>query len=135
MGTRILTVAALLVLAVPWTAIAETNDGGYGQPPLKEVQPPPPLDLSAQQRAQISLHVRTDHTKVPPPKAHEQFEPTVGAKVPARIALNPLPRPLVYEIPDLKEYTYLKFKDDILIVNGMNREIVAVIPETAAVTR
>jgi hypothetical protein len=137
MRNCILIIGALFALATPSTVVAEAANNGasYGQPPLEQVQPPPPLNLSAEQRTKISVQVRTDHTKAPPPKGLEQFEPAVGAKVPRRIALNPLPRPLVYEIPELKEYTYLKFKDEILIVNGMNREIVEMIPATISVTR
>jgi hypothetical protein len=35
-----------------------------------------------------------------------------------------LPRPLIYELPILREYAYVKFRDQILLVNPLTTEIV-----------
>jgi hypothetical protein len=41
-----------------------------------------------------------------------------------------LPPPLIYEIPKLKRYSYLKFKGKVLLVNPMSRKIVDMFSET-----
>ena len=63
-------------------------------------------------------------------KSAQNFEPSVGAKVPGALKLHPLPRPLVHEIQPLNPYTYVKFKHQVLIVNPMTRTIVGMFPET-----
>jgi hypothetical protein len=57
-------------------------------------------------------------------------DPSGGANVPAALRLHPLPRPLVYQMPALKRYTYMKFKHQVLIVNPMTRTIVDTFPES-----
>ena len=47
-------------------------------------------------------------------------------KLPKALKAHPLPRPLVYKLPVLKQYEYVKFKDQVLIVNPMTKEIVDV---------
>jgi hypothetical protein len=49
--------------------------------------------------------------------------PAVGVTVPpqARLAAHPLPRPLVYEIPVLKQYYYAQLPDSVLIIDPMTR--------------
>jgi len=42
---------------------------------------------------------------------------------------HPLPPPAIYKIPLLKRYTYVKLKHQVLIVNPMNKKIMAVFPE------
>ena len=37
--------------------------------------------------------------------------------------------PLIYQMPELKRYTYLKFKRQVLIINPMTRTIVDMFPE------
>jgi Protein of unknown function (DUF1236) len=63
-------------------------------------------------------------------KTAQNFEPAVGAEVPNALKLHPLPRPLSYEIPPLKHYTYIKFKHQVLIVNPITRKIVDMFPES-----
>jgi hypothetical protein len=53
--------------------------------------------------------------------AAESFEPTIGAKIPSGLKAHALPPPLIYEMPALKRYTYLKFKGQVLIVNPNER--------------
>jgi hypothetical protein len=40
------------------------------------------------------------------------------------VQAHALPRPLIYQVPILEEYTYVKFRDQILIVNPLTNEIV-----------
>ena len=60
----------------------------------------------------------------------QNFQPSVGAKVPGAVKLQPLPRPLVNEMQPLKRYTYVKFKHQVLLVNPMTRKIVDMFPES-----
>jgi Protein of unknown function (DUF1236) len=92
---------------------------------------PPPLQLSDAQRAQIRTALDQENSDVSfelkTAKPAASFEPTVGTKVPKGVTAHPLPRPLIYEVPVLREYTYVKFRDRILIVNSVTREIVDMI--------
>ena len=62
-------------------------------------------------------------------KPTESFNPTVGAKIPTALKPHSLPPPLTYQMPELKRYAYLKFKHQVLIVNPMTHQIVAMFPE------
>jgi hypothetical protein len=88
----------------------------------------PQLDLTDQQRAKIKQVLRSKNTEVSfelkTNKPAQSFDPTVGATVPAALKPHALPPPLIYEMPALKRYTYLKFKGQVLIVNPMTRKIV-----------
>jgi Protein of unknown function (DUF1236) len=94
----------------------------------------PPLNLSDAQRAQIKQALASEDTEVSfalkSAKGAVNFQPSVGAKIPKGLKLNPLPRPLVYQMPLLQRYTYLKFKNQVLIVNPMQRKIVDMFPES-----
>jgi hypothetical protein len=94
----------------------------------------PPLALSPAQRTKIQQAVRSEDTEVnfalKEAKSTQNFEPSIGAKVPGALKLHPLPQPLIYETLPLKRYTYLKFKHQVLIVNPMTRKIVDMFPES-----
>src|SRR5262249_7170713 len=91
------------------------------------------FDPAAQTVAGATL-VRSQDTEVSfalkPAKAAQNFEPSVGAKVPGGVKLHPLPRPLMNEMQPLRRYGYIKFKNQVLIVNPMTRTIVDMFPET-----
>jgi hypothetical protein len=55
---------------------------------------------------------------------------TKPAKIPSGLKAHALPPPLIYEMPVLKRYTYLKFKGQVLIVNPMSSQIADMFPET-----
>jgi hypothetical protein len=86
-------------------------------------QPKPPLELTEPQRQQVLQAVSAKDTLDKPPPG---FEPTIGAGVPSqkKLALHPLPRPLVYQIPVLKQYYYGKLPDTVLIVDPMTRKVI-----------
>ena len=126
--------AASLALALPATASAGPDSAASPpRSPLNEVPSLPPLKLSDAQRDQIRQALAGEHTEVTfqlkSTKSKKDFEPSIGAKVPNGIHLNALPSPLINRIPVLKQYTYLKLKHQVLIVNGLTREIVDQFPE------
>ena len=90
--------------------------------------------LSSTQREQIRKTLLTKHTevefKLKATKSAKGFNPQLGAKLPKGVKPDGLPSELIQQIPDLADYGYAKMKDQILLVNEMNRKIVAMIPET-----
>ena len=94
----------------------------------------PKLDLTNTQREQIRKAVLTEHNEVEfrlaPTKSAKNFTPTVGAKIPKGIKAQSLPTPVLSQMPELRDYMYVKMKDQVLIVNGMTSEIVDVFAET-----
>jgi len=97
--------------------------------PAMEIHPPKPkpqLQLSEAQRQQVLQAVTAKNTddKVP-----ADFKPANGAKVPSqkKLPLHPLPQPLVYQVPALKQYYYAKLPSNVLIVDPVTRKVVDVI--------
>jgi hypothetical protein len=86
---------------------------------------PPPLHLNDEQRELIREAVLTEHVAQPTPKG---FEPRINTPVPAAVKGGPLPRPLVYQIEELKHYYYAKLDNDLLIIDPMNKKVVEIIP-------
>jgi hypothetical protein len=129
--------AALACLATVSTAVAQgANQGAVEQsvpPPVSQNPSVPPLKLSDAQRSQIQQALRSENTEVTfgmkTTKPTESFNPTVGAKLPTALKPHTLPAPLIYEMPELKRYTYVKFKHQVLIINPMTRQIVDMFPE------
>lgn len=95
--------------------------------------PPPPLRLSDDRRAKIGQVLKGENTEVQfslkSNKPAAGFQPSVGAKIPAGLHPHTLPPPLLAEMPALKRYTYLKFKQQVLIVDPMSRKIVDMFAE------
>jgi hypothetical protein len=96
----------------------------------------PPLDLSDAQRSRIAGVLSEQDTAVSfalkNAKSAKSFEPRVGEKIPSGLKGHPLPPPLIYEMPVLKRYTYVKFKDRTLILNPMTHKIVEILPQTGS---
>jgi hypothetical protein len=105
-----------------------------GRPAVSQNPSLPPLQLSPAQRTKIQQAVSSEDTEVSfalkSAKPAQNFQPSVGAKVPGVVKLHPLPRPLVNEMQPLKRYTYVKFKHQVLLVNPMTRKIVDMFPES-----
>jgi hypothetical protein len=93
------------------------------------------LNLTDNQRAKIKKVLSTKNTEVSfglkTSNPAQSFDPAVGAKIPAALKPHALPPPLIYEIPTLKRYSYLKFKGKVLLVNPMTRKIVDMFPEAS----
>jgi hypothetical protein len=92
----------------------------------RNIAPKPPLKLPDAQKQRVVQAIDGKDTleKVP-----EGFTPAVGAKVPTQKKLHehPLPRPLVYEIPALKNYYYVQLDDKVLIVDPMNQKVAEIV--------
>ena len=87
----------------------------------------PPLQLTDDQRARICevLLTRTEvdlalkeHAK------SKDFEAKKDEALPKDLKAEAFPQPLLSEIPATKQYTYVKFKGQVLIVNPMTDKIV-----------
>jgi hypothetical protein len=130
----VLWAAAVLAVAVPTGAPAQS--GAVKQtvpPPISQNPAVPPLQLSNADRDKVRQALSSKDTEVnlkaKATRSAQSFDPKVGAVIPTSLKPHPLPRPLIYEIPLLRRYTYVKFKHQVLIVNPMNRKIVDVFPE------
>jgi hypothetical protein len=133
--------AAVAVLAAGPAAAANNaanNQGAVEQttpPPVAQNPQLPPLHLSDDQRAKVRQALSGVNTEVEfqqkSTKPAQSFAPTVGAKIPKGLHPHALPTPLTQQVPTLKRYTYLKFKQQVLIVNPMSRKIVDMFPEAS----
>ena len=134
---------ASVVCLTPPAAIAQNNQKNPSHsgdviqsipPPISQKTTPPPLDLSDDQRAKIKQVLQGQDTQVTfglkSTQAAKNFNPTVGATVPSNLKTYALPPPLIYEMPKLERYTYLKLKGQVLIVNPMTSKIVDMFPAT-----
>jgi hypothetical protein len=127
----------VLALAVAVPAIAAGPGSGAVEqtipPPVSQDAKPPPLHLSDDQRAKIQQVLKGENTEVQfslkSNKPAESFQPSVGAKIPAGLHPHTLPPPLLAAMPALKRYGYLKFKQQVLIVDPMSRKIVDLFAE------
>jgi hypothetical protein len=125
--------AGCMMMAVPVAATAQGTDSAANPAPAHP-SIPPALHLSDAQRAQIRAAVDQENSDVnfnsADTKSAATFQPAVGAKLPKGVTAHALPRPLIYQLPALREYTYVKFRDQILILNSVTREIVDIIPQS-----
>jgi hypothetical protein len=128
-------IAGSIALAQADPALAQSTNKTSAPNTLPREAIVPPLQLSDSQRADIRAVLGKEHTGVSfglkTAKSSEPFEPKVGARLPKGLTPHPLPSPLIDSIPVLRVYTYIKFRDQILIVNPMTREIVDQFPQTA----
>ena len=83
------------------------------------------LHLTEEQRRSISEAVRAEDTHQATP---EKFNPAVGAALPSTVNLHSFPRPLIYQLPVLKQYFYGYLDENIIIVDAMAKRVVAVLP-------
>ncbi|HZP75837.1 MAG TPA: hypothetical protein VFB45_06835 [Pseudolabrys sp.] len=135
---RLLGVTAVAGLVLALNPVLAQAAGEHGEVVLSnhgtvsQKQTPPPLSLSDQQRHEISkvidLHGISVSFALKATKSAKDFSPSVGAKIPNGLKPHSLPQPLITEIPALKSYGYLKFKDQVLIIDPMKRTIVDMFP-------
>jgi hypothetical protein len=96
------------------------------------------LNLTNMQREQVRKMVLTEHNDVQfrlkTTKPAKDFTPAVGATLPKGVKAQSLPTPVLSQIPELRDYMYVKMKDRVLIVNGMTNKIVDMFPETQPVS-
>lgn len=91
--------------------------------------PKPALTLSSADRQAIRDAVLAEDTRQATPAG---FQPEVGKEVPSKINVHAFPRPLVYNLPPLKQYMYANLDRNALIIDPMSKQVVEVIayPET-----
>jgi hypothetical protein len=94
----------------------------------------PKLNLTDAQREQIRKGVATENTEVDfhlkSTKAAKNFTPAVGDKLPKGVTGHSLPPTVLRQLPQLRDYKYVKMKGEVLIVNAMTKMIVDMVPET-----
>jgi hypothetical protein len=127
-GAAVLVAAAAPALAQQG-AVELSNGTAVAQNPKL-----PKLDLTDAQREQIRNGVATENTDVQfhlkTTKAAKDFTPAVGAKLPKGVRGHSLPPPVLTQLPQLRDYKYVKMKGEVLIVNAMTKTIVDMVPET-----
>jgi len=98
----------------------------------------PGLNLTNMQREQVRKAVLTEHNEVQfqlaSTKSAKDFAPEVGAPLPSDVEAQALPEPVQSEIPQLRDFWYVKMKDQVLIVDGMTKKIVDMFSETQPVS-
>ena len=128
---------ALAALTTNAAGAGGTNGTGAVEqsipPPVGQKPSIPPLHLSDAERAKVQQALKSEDTEVSfdlkQAKAAKSFTPSVGASIPKGLKPLALPQPLVAEVPALQRYAYLKFKQQVLIVNPMTRKVADVFPE------
>ena len=131
-------IACAMVFASNALALAQSNVQGAVELSngTKVPQNPllPKLNLTNIQREQIRKAVLTEHNEVEfrlaTTKAAKDFAPSVGAQIPKGVKAQSLPTPVLSQMPELRDYMYVKMKDQVLIVNGMTNKIVDAFLET-----
>ncbi len=127
-GTAMLIAAAAPALAQQ--GAIELSDGtAVAQNPKL-----PKLNLTDPQREQIRKGVAAENTDVQfhlkTTKGAKDFKPAVGAKLPKGVTGHSLPPAVLTQLPQLRDYKYVKMKDEVLIVNAMTKTIVDMFSET-----
>lgn len=141
---RVSTTIVALAIILGGAAISLAQSNAQGAVELsngtKVRQSPslPKLNLTNMQREQIRKAVLTEHNEVEfrltATKSAKDFTPAVGAKLPKGVKAQSLPTPVLSQIPELRDYMYVKMKDQVLIVNGMTNKIVDMFSETQPVS-
>ena len=112
-------IAAILLWASPSMAQSRISDR-YAE----FLKDKPPLQLTEPQRNQIVDAVALEQTQQPTPK---DFQPQVGMNVQTGIQSHPMPRSLIYEIPELRQYYYAKLDRNVLVIDPMSKKVVDVL--------
>ncbi|MDA9422661.1 MULTISPECIES: hypothetical protein [Bradyrhizobium] len=133
-------ISVALAIILGSTALSLAQQSGRGAVELsngtKVPQNPslPKLNLTNMQREQIRKSVLPENTEVEfrlkSTKSAKDFNSAIGEKLPKGVKANSLPTQVLSQIPDLRDYLYVKMKDQVLIVNGMTNRIVDMFSET-----
>ena len=83
------------------------------------------LQLSAAQKTAIFKAVSQDKTK--PATMAANFQPSIGAKVPASIALYALPNSAVASAPEANKLKYTMAQNQVVLVDPNTLEVVDII--------
>jgi hypothetical protein len=88
----------------------------------------PPLALNARQTTIVRDALASENTEQ---KSPANFQPKVGAALPASLKVDVMPQRLVQRERSLEPYGYAKLAKDILVLDPLNRTIIAVLPRLA----
>jgi hypothetical protein len=137
---KALTISAVLAIMLGGAALSQAQSNERGAVELSngtkvpQDQPLAKLKLTNMQREQIRKTVLTENTEVQfrlkATKPAKDFIPAVGATLPKGVKANSLPTGVLSQIPELRDYMYIKMKDQVLIVDGMTNRIVDMFSET-----
>jgi len=98
----------------------------------------PVLNLSNAQREQIRKGVLARHSEIEfrltSTKSAKDFEPKVGATLPSGLVPEGFPDSVLQQLPQLRNFGYLKMKDRVLIIDATNRKIVDMFSKTQPLT-
>jgi hypothetical protein len=132
-------IIATLAIMLGGTALSPAQQNAQGAVELSNGTKVPQnpsllkLNLTNVQREQIRKTVLTEHNEVEfrlkATKSAKDFTPAVGAKIPKGVKAQSLPTPVLSQMPELRDYMYVKMKDQVLIVNGMTSKIVDMFSE------
>lgn len=142
MKTSIAIVALGIVVSGATIALAQQKTQGAvelsGGTNVRSTPSLPQLKLTNQQREQIRQAVLTEHNAVEfrlkAVKAAKDFTPEIGEKLPKGVKAQALPRTIRSQIPQVRDYWYVKMKDQVLIVNGMTNKIVDMFSESQPIS-
>jgi hypothetical protein len=136
-ASTIIAVVAI-ILASSATSPAQSNAQGAVELSngieVPQNQSLPKLNFTNVQRESIRKAVLTEHNEVEfrlkATKPAKDFTPAVGATIPKGVKAQSLPTAVLSQMPELRDYMYVKMKDQVLIVNGMTNKIVDIFPQT-----
>jgi hypothetical protein len=143
MSSRFIVAGALSALLAAGGASAGENQPSagaveqHGGPVSQDVKLPA-LNLTDAQREQVRKAVLTRHSEVEfqlkSTKPHKDFEPKVGETLPSGLVPDGFPDSVLGQLPQLRDFAYLKMKDRVLIVDATSRKIVDVFSATQPLT-
>jgi Protein of unknown function (DUF1236) len=132
MKTQLIAIVAAIALASGVTAASAAEHSAStskSSPPFaKHSMARPGLKLTAAQKRLTLKDISGTGTAQNEPA---NFTATVGATVPADIALKPVPSKLGRQVSVLKPYDYALLKKEILIVSPSDKKVVDVINRRA----
>ena len=125
-GAATLALLASITCAVAQSSNTNTKrDPGSGLPPPPSAQTQAQPSLSADQKQAIWNSVAKNKSAMAPAK----FQASIGANVPAQIALRQLPSTLSKQVPDAKKYRYAKIADEVVLVDPSTHKVIDIIKQ------
>ena len=105
--------------------ITKRDSGALPPPPSAQMQTQAQLSLSADQKQAIWNSVGKNKGA----KAPANFQASIGANVPAQLALRALPSTLSKQMPDAKKYRYAKIDDQVVLVDPSTHKVIDIIKQ------
>jgi hypothetical protein len=123
----VLTAAAGLILAAQTDRPAAQTNNEVAADQVTKASPP--LTLSEQDKAAVIKAALEDRSHQKTPK---QFTPTVGASVPSAVYQHSFKPEIAVQIPVLEHYYYAYLDREIVLIDSLQKKVVAVIPLPAS---